>query len=190
MGDGPAMCLSGNAMNCEPATADPLTWLEHKMRLARFLGINTFARDLLEFGFNQGWDSAPHGGNNWFYQSRFPQLGQRAVDRDGPRPSMCCPTSNTQAPPERRATQPPTVRPKTALATRCARAVTTRVTAARAEHLGGGIALSRCALPTYGFHTTATRSPSAISTQESSGRTPRGHHRPRGARDLRTCSMH
>ena len=32
---------------------DPLDWLLFKARMARLLAINTFAKDLLEFGFNQ-----------------------------------------------------------------------------------------------------------------------------------------
>ncbi|RKH33990.1 hypothetical protein, partial [Corallococcus llansteffanensis] len=49
-------------------------WYEYKARLMKFLGMNTFSRDLLEFGHNQGWDSGPYGGNNWVYQSRYPSL--------------------------------------------------------------------------------------------------------------------
>ena len=33
-------------------------WYEYKMRQMQFLGIDTFTKDLLEFGHNQGWDSA------------------------------------------------------------------------------------------------------------------------------------
>jgi hypothetical protein len=35
---------------------DPLDWFLYKARINRVLGINTFAKDLLEFGHNQGWD--------------------------------------------------------------------------------------------------------------------------------------
>jgi hypothetical protein len=52
---------------------DPVEWYEQKARLARFLGINTFSKDLLEFGHNQGWDSAPHGANEWVYQTPYPE---------------------------------------------------------------------------------------------------------------------
>ena len=51
-----------------------VNWFAYKARLMKFLGMNTFSKDLLEFGHNQGWDSALHGGNNWVYQSRFPTL--------------------------------------------------------------------------------------------------------------------
>ena len=43
-------------------------------RLAKFLGVDTFSRDLLEFGHNQGWDSSKFGGNDWVYQSSRPHL--------------------------------------------------------------------------------------------------------------------
>lgn len=83
MNDGTAMCLSGNSGACEGATADPVTWLEYKMRLARFLGMNTFAWNLLEFGFNQGWDPSAHGGSDWYIGSRIPNLWSDAVRRAG-----------------------------------------------------------------------------------------------------------
>ena len=82
MGDGTAMCLAGNApATCPRATADPVTWLDYKMRLARFLGIDTFAKDLLEFGYNQGWDSAPHGGDRWYASTALSSLWASALDR-------------------------------------------------------------------------------------------------------------
>lgn len=54
-------------------------WYEQKARLMRFLGMNTFSKDLLEFGANQGWDSAKFGGNQWVFQNRDPQLWERLV---------------------------------------------------------------------------------------------------------------
>ncbi len=36
---------------------DPVNWFVYKARLSRMLGFNTFAKDLLEFGHNQGWTS-------------------------------------------------------------------------------------------------------------------------------------
>lgn len=45
----------------------PIEWYRHKAELMRFLGINTFAKDLLEFGAVQHWDSTEHGGNKWAY---------------------------------------------------------------------------------------------------------------------------
>jgi hypothetical protein len=44
-----------------------LDWYRFKARRMRFLGMNTFSKDLLEFGANQGWDPTPHGGNNWVH---------------------------------------------------------------------------------------------------------------------------
>ncbi len=59
---------------------DPLDWLLFKARMARLLAINTFAKDLLEFGFNQGWQS---GDPNWVNNAQPPitDLWDRAVPR-------------------------------------------------------------------------------------------------------------
>jgi len=54
------------------AVTNPIDWFEYKARLMQFLGMNTFCKDLLEFGSNQAWDSAPYGGNDWYYASRAP----------------------------------------------------------------------------------------------------------------------
>lgn len=55
---------------------NPVDWYRYKCELMRFLGINTFCKDLLEFGHNQGWDSAgPEGGaSDWYNQSPTPHL--------------------------------------------------------------------------------------------------------------------
>ena len=60
--------------------ADPLDWLLYKAKLARILAINTFAKDLLEFGFNQGWQS---GDVNWVNNAQPPivDLWDRLVPR-------------------------------------------------------------------------------------------------------------
>ena len=60
--------------------ADPLDWLLFKARMARLLAVNTFAKDLLEFGFNQGWQS---GDPNWVNNAQPPitDLWDRAVPR-------------------------------------------------------------------------------------------------------------
>ncbi len=50
-----------------------LEWYAAKMRLMKFLGMNTFCKDMLEFGHNQGWDSSKYGGNNWINQPDKPQ---------------------------------------------------------------------------------------------------------------------
>jgi hypothetical protein len=56
-------------------------WFGYKMKTMRFLGINTFGKDLLEFGHNQGWDSEEGGGNNWVFQSSTPRLWEEILDR-------------------------------------------------------------------------------------------------------------
>ncbi len=49
-----------------------IEWYDHKLQLMRFLGMNTFSKDLLEFGHNQGWDAEPYGGNDWYWASHSP----------------------------------------------------------------------------------------------------------------------
>ena len=54
---------------------NPIDWYEYKVKLMRFLGMNTFSKDLLEFGHNQGWDSSKYKGSNaWYYASSTPNL--------------------------------------------------------------------------------------------------------------------
>jgi hypothetical protein len=53
-------------------------WYEYKARLMQFLGMNTFSKDLLEFGHNQGWDSGP--GNDWYNASHYPELWGNVLD--------------------------------------------------------------------------------------------------------------
>ena len=63
-----------------PRMAD---WYAAKMRLMKFLGMDTFSKDLLEFGHNQGWDSSKYGSNDWVYQSSNPQLWSQVVTLAG-----------------------------------------------------------------------------------------------------------
>ncbi|MDF7797853.1 hypothetical protein P4C99_00150 [Pontiellaceae bacterium B1224] len=63
--------------------ADDMTWYEQKFRLMNVLGMRTFAKDLLEFGANQGWDSSKYGGNSWVYQSSHYSRWSRIVNRCG-----------------------------------------------------------------------------------------------------------
>ncbi len=63
--------------------SDPVQWYEHKLQMMRMVGIDVFCKDLLEFGHNQGWDSAPYGGNDWVYQSSTPDLWSRLVNLAG-----------------------------------------------------------------------------------------------------------
>ncbi|HBC86649.1 MAG TPA: hypothetical protein DCZ94_06825 [Lentisphaeria bacterium] len=54
---------------------NPVDWYEYKVKLMRFLGMNTFTKDLLEFGHNQGWDSSKYkGGSAWYNASSTPSL--------------------------------------------------------------------------------------------------------------------
>ncbi|WP_459554375.1 hypothetical protein [Lacunimicrobium album] len=45
----------------------PIDWYRYKAGQMHFLGMNTFSKDLLEFGACQHWDSTAHGGHNWVY---------------------------------------------------------------------------------------------------------------------------
>ncbi len=65
MGDEP---ISGRAAE-DRACADPVAWYVNKARVSRALAFNTFTRDLLEFGFNQGWDS---GDPRWVLNAQPP----------------------------------------------------------------------------------------------------------------------
>jgi hypothetical protein len=65
MGDEPVSA----AADADRGYPDPVEWYLAKARLARVLGVNTFAKDLLEFGFNQGWDS---GDQNWVMNAQPP----------------------------------------------------------------------------------------------------------------------
>ena len=51
----------------ERGLVNRLDWYRDKARLMHFLGMNTYAKDLLEFGAVQHWDTSPLGGNNWAY---------------------------------------------------------------------------------------------------------------------------
>ncbi len=65
MSDG--VISSGDMM--QRGVMDDTDWYEYKAKLMGFLGVNTFCKDLLEFGHNQGWDS----GRGWYNQSRSPR---------------------------------------------------------------------------------------------------------------------
>jgi len=90
MNDSTALCLRGDStVNkdpsspsyaatgvCNPATGTSAgtteaSWLVYKMKLAKVLGINVFTKDLLEFGFNQGFDISRNGGSAWTSPSRL-----------------------------------------------------------------------------------------------------------------------
>ena len=52
-------------------------FFENKAKIMRVLGMNTYCKDLLEFGHNQGWNSADH---NWYHASSHPFRWQRIID--------------------------------------------------------------------------------------------------------------
>jgi hypothetical protein len=60
----------------ERAFADPIDNYRYKARLQKFLGMNTMAKDLLEFGATQGWDT---GSSDWYYAHKFPDLWQGVI---------------------------------------------------------------------------------------------------------------
>jgi hypothetical protein len=53
------------------AVSDSVNWYLYKMKMAKILGINTFSKDLLEFGFNQGWET---GDQNWAMNAQAPNV--------------------------------------------------------------------------------------------------------------------
>jgi hypothetical protein len=68
----------------QPGIAAPIDWYRNKAELMRFLGMNTYSKDLLEFGACQHWDSTPHGGNNWvFHDSSTKHLWAEIVELMG-----------------------------------------------------------------------------------------------------------
>lgn len=72
--------MSDGAVGKENAAyKNSIDFFENKAKLMKFLGVNTFGKDLLEFGHNQGWDSGIYGGNNWVYQSHEPQRWQNIL---------------------------------------------------------------------------------------------------------------
>jgi hypothetical protein len=68
----------------QPGIANPLDWYRHKADLMQFLGMNTYSKDLLEFGACQHWDSTPYGGNDWvFHDSATKHLWAEIVELMG-----------------------------------------------------------------------------------------------------------
>jgi len=64
--------------------ADPLDWYRYKLNMMRFLGMNTFSKDLLEFGACQHWDPTDGGGNRWVYFNQKQKgLWKRIVEMMG-----------------------------------------------------------------------------------------------------------
>ena len=57
----------GSSKNEKRGIENPLDWYRYKANLMHFLGVNTYTKDLLEFGACQHWDSTPYGGHKWVY---------------------------------------------------------------------------------------------------------------------------
>ena len=73
-----------HSSSAERAVPDDADWYEYKMRLMRFLGIRTLTKDLLEFGNNQGFDAASHGGYQWWVEPSYKERWSRVIDRAKP----------------------------------------------------------------------------------------------------------
>jgi hypothetical protein len=63
---------------------NPLDWYRYKAELMRFLGMNTYTKDLLEFGACQHWDPTEYGGNKWvFYNGEQKDIWKQVVELMG-----------------------------------------------------------------------------------------------------------
>lgn len=71
MADGVVSVPHGTDEPAKRGFDNPVDWFEYKARNMVFLGMNTFTKDLLEFGHNQGWDS---GDERWYVGSSTPKL--------------------------------------------------------------------------------------------------------------------
>ncbi len=68
----------------ERGLRDRFDWYRFKADTMRFLGMNTFSKDLLEFGACQGWDSTEGGGNQWvFFDGDQKDLWRQIVELMG-----------------------------------------------------------------------------------------------------------
>ncbi len=68
----------------ERGLTNRLDWYRYKARLMHFLGMNTFAKDLLEFGAVQHWDTSALGGNDWaFFNGSTKDLWGQIVETMG-----------------------------------------------------------------------------------------------------------
>lgn len=70
--------------NEQPGIERPIDWYRNKAELMRFLGMNTYTKDLLEFGACQHWDPTPYGGNDWvFFNGERKELWAEIVEMMG-----------------------------------------------------------------------------------------------------------
>ncbi len=53
----------------ERGLENDIDWWRFKRDRMKFLGMNTYSKDLLEFGANQHWDPTEYGGNDWVYHN-------------------------------------------------------------------------------------------------------------------------
>lgn len=62
---------------------NPVDWFEYRARLMKFLGINTYSQDLLEFGHNQGFDTGPYTAKDgsWYVLSQYPHRWELILER-------------------------------------------------------------------------------------------------------------
>ena len=74
--------LSGT-LSSDRGVNNMLDYYEYKARDMKYLGMNTFTKDLLEFASNQGWDNQPGGGNNWYVSSDWPWLWEGIITISG-----------------------------------------------------------------------------------------------------------
>jgi hypothetical protein len=70
-----------NTLGVDPTTK----WYRYKAEQMRFLGMNTFSKDLLEFGHNQGWQSdyKDYGGYKWYWRNDEPERWSNIIDMLG-----------------------------------------------------------------------------------------------------------
>ncbi len=72
-----ADAVINSANESERSVTNPTDWYEYHMRLMRFLGMNTFSKDLLEFGHAQHWDVE---NPSWYNSHKFPHVWGEVVD--------------------------------------------------------------------------------------------------------------
>ena len=70
----------GTAKNKQRGITNALDWYRHKVDTMHVLGLNTYSKDLLEFGACQHWDTTGGGGNDWaFFNSEHKDLWSQIV---------------------------------------------------------------------------------------------------------------
>ena len=75
--------IAGNDAK-ERGVDNRLDWYRYKARQMHFLGMNIYAKDLLEFGAVQHWDTSALGGNDWaFFDSNTKDLWSQIVEMMG-----------------------------------------------------------------------------------------------------------